>query len=316
MDLRRRWTLGLREWRAQRRGDLPTVERIRRKREFERMRDEVDLVTFDRDGIRWTVFSSDHGVARTLFVDGGHQAAERTGVLSWLGRHAPEVLRRSTIVDVGANLGTPCIPLARETGCQVLAIEPMPDNFDLLQRNVAQNGTPRRIHCRRAAVAARPGLLRMVWQADRGKCEVLSPGSRQGFGPRHRGARVVEVPSLPLDAIVARERLAPADVAFVWSDTQGFEREVVTSGSSLWAAGVPLYVELWPAGLRVHGGVDAFVSEVERSFDRMVLREDLVDAGASAPAHPVSDLRALFARLEGDTDVLLLPRRTLARSHA
>lgn len=314
MDLRRRWTLGLREWRARWRGDLPAIDRIRRKREFERLTGQVDLVTFDRDGIRWTVFASDHGVARTLYVDGGHQAAERSGVLRWLARHVPEVLRRSTIVDVGANLGTPCIPLARDTGCQVLAIEPMPDSFDLLERNVAQNGTPRPIRCRRAAVAARPGLLRMVWQADRGKCEVLSPGSRQGFGARRRGARVVEVPSLPLDALVAREGLAPTDVAFVWSDTQGFEREVVTSGSALWAAGVPLYVELWPAGLRVHGGVDAFVSEVERAFDRMVLRGELVDAGDAAPARPVSELRALVARLEGDTDVLLIPRAAPARA--
>ena len=308
MTLKRRWMLGLREARARWRGDIPTVERIRRKREFEGLSGRVDFVTFDRDGIRWTVHATDHGVARTLFVDGGHQAAERDGVLRWLARHVPGALRRSTIVDVGANLGTPGIPLARATGCRVLAIEPMPDSFELLERNVAQNGTPRGIECRRAAVAARPGLLRMVWQPDLGKCEVLASGSRQGFGRRRRGTRVVEVPSLPLDALVARERIAPSDVAFVWSDTQGFEREIVMSGAALWAAGAPLYVELWPAGLRVHGGIDAFVGEVERSFDRMVLREDLVDAGADAPAHPIADLRALFARLEGDTDVLLLPR--------
>lgn len=308
MDLRRRWTLGLRQVRARLRGDRSAVDRIRRKREFERLRDGQDLVTFDRDGIRWTVFTSDHGVSRSLFVDGGHQAPSQGGVLAWLARHAPDLLRRSTIVDVGANLGTPAIPLARATGCGVLAIEPMPDSFELLERNVGQNATARPILCRRAAVAAEPGLLPMVWQPDRGKCEVLAPGSTQGFGRRGPKTRVIEVPATPLDRLVAQEGLGPADVAFVWSDTQGFEREVVASGHGLWAAGVPLYVELWPDGLRAHGGVEPFVAEIVRAFDRLVLRDDLVASGADARIRPVAELPALLAALERDTDALFLPR--------
>jgi len=310
MTLRRRWTLGVREARARWRGDLPAVERIRLKREFEGLGCAVDFVTFDRHGLRWTVFASDHGVSRTLFVDGGHQTAEREGVLAWLEVHQPRALGRSVIVDVGANVGTPAIPLARSTGCRVLAIEPMPDSFELLERNAAHNAPDGRVLCRRAAVAVRPGVLEMVWQSDRGKCEVLARGSRQGFGRRGRGTRVVEVPALPLDALVAREGIAPSDVAFVWSDTQGFEREIVASGSGLWAAGVPLYVEVWPDGLRAHGGCDAFVGEVERHFDRMVVRDDLVAWGAHARPRPVDGLRALLATVRQDTDVLLLPRRT------
>ena len=63
-----------------------------------------------------------------------------------------------------------------------------------------------------------------------------------------------------------------AEVALVCSDTQGFETQIVASGSSLWAAGTPLWVEVWPQGLACHGGVQQFLVAVGLQRLQLALR--------------------------------------------
>jgi hypothetical protein len=144
----------------------------------------------------------------------------------------------------------------------------------------------------------------------RGQAEVKAAnGTPQGFGAAPDGGREVAVPARPLTEIVQTQGVAPGQVALVWSDTQGFEREVIESGEALWPAGVPLFVELWPQGLRAHGGVEAFTAAVARYFKQVVPRADLAAHGAQASARPVGELPQILEALKAGkhTDALLLP---------
>jgi hypothetical protein len=64
---------------------------------------------------------------------------------------------------------------------------------------------------------------------------------------------------------------------------QGSEAAVIETGREVWNAGVPLYAEVWPACIAVHGGIDALVDRVAESFSTFVSRDQLIALSKSAP---------------------------------
>jgi hypothetical protein len=100
-------------------------------------------------------------------------------------------------------------------------------------------------------------------------------------------------------------QIGPEQVALVWSDTQGFESQVIESGAELWAKGVPLWVEVWPKGLDCHGGTDRFVTSCERYFRQFATAKHI-----HATPEPIEALKSTVADLKKhgvSTDVLLIP---------
>ncbi len=268
---------------------------------------EVDALTFRSGGTTWTVPAADDPVARKVFVDGAYQGREIQSLLAWLSEYGYLGNEKSTIVEVGANLGTTTVPFAEQTGKRVLAIEPMPESFEFLQRNVSDNGLAERITCIQAGVSSASRELTIV--SNGARSEVKADGEYQGNGKPAQQSQLVRVPSISLDEAVRSHGIAPQDVAFVWSDTQGYERQVIESGGSLWSAGVPLFLELWRDGLRVHGGVEAFVETVHKRFGAMILRKELIARGTLATRRPISELSSVIEALgDRNTDALLLAR--------
>jgi FkbM family methyltransferase len=187
----------------------------------------------------------------------------------------------------------------------------------MLRHNVALNGLDEHIDCRQVAVARRAGAIEMVVAPDKGHSEVRTPSGRQGFGGLHRPDRChpVTVDCLPLDQLTLEAGFLPSEVALVWSDTQGFEGDVIDSGATLWREGVPLWVEVWPDGLQAHGGVEHFVASCVRYFRQFILDESLPNKTRPASVQPVTGLARVIQDLTSgkrgrpgcDTDVLLIP---------
>ncbi len=68
------------------------------------------------------------------------------------------------------------------------------------------------------------------------------------------------------------------------------------------------FVELWPPGLRAHGGIEAFVETATQFFGGLIPKRELVDHGDSAEPRSIEELGAVLAELgERHTDALLLP---------
>lgn len=265
-------------------------------------------LTFERGGFNWTVDNGDE-IGESVFVDGRYEGEEIEALLAWLrGTH------KSTVVEVGANVGTTTLPLAK-AGYYVVAIEPVPTTFAMLTRNVEANGFVGRIRCVNRAISITSGQVDMWVTKGSGLSEVAAcnhgPGFSQFGGPfdqfgdsfddmKHR----ITVDSSPLVELLKLESVEIDDIAVVWSDTQGYESHVIETGSDLWAAGVPLYAEVQPGLLALHGGVDAFVEGVERTFGRFFTRDALI-SGRSP--QDIKDFRAFIAGLTGSSDALLIP---------
>ena len=288
-------------------GDHDATLRERRLMAFRLLQGQAEQITFTRAGIQWTVDVEGGVVPKKLFMRGNAFEPLRKALVAWLKANGHMTATRRTIVDIGANIGTPSVQLARETGLHILAIEPVPANFDLLRKNIAQNGLDKQVRCVRAAVSMRPGTLKMAVPKERATCEVIEDGQQPGFGKLTPDVPIIEVPSLRLESIISDANLAPDQVAFVWCDAQGMEREIIESAPALWKTGVPLYLELWPKGINAHGGTDAFLASIEAHFKAFVMISEMIKSGPQARPRPLAELRKIVASI-GDShdDALLL----------
>ncbi|MBV8120713.1 MAG: FkbM family methyltransferase [Alphaproteobacteria bacterium] len=270
---------------------------------------EAEEITFRRGGTRWTAFPWDHFISEVLFVHGSFQAPELRALLAWLTCRRFFAAPRDVVIDLGANIGTSTIPIAQHTGCRVVAVEPVPEIFAVLCRNVADNGLAARVTCIQAAICkAISGRAQMILpERNGGGGEVGRPGREPSFAEWLRVRGTVDVPAIGLDDVLNAHSIPPDQVAFVWSDTQGCEAEVIETGARLWAAGAPLFVEFDPTTWHGSDSAAAVLGEAISHFVGFIPAEALI-ADAAAKPRPIAEL-ADFSYTIGreGTDILLLP---------
>lgn len=139
----------------------------------------------------------------------------RTG--SWEPEQTKQLLQRlqpgDTFIDIGANLGYYTVLAATRVGPtgRVIAFEPDPESFTLLQRNVQRNALTQ-VVLENKAVGAESGTLKLFLStANRGDHRIYDPGG---------GRTSVEVDIVALDAYMAQ---AGGAVRFIKIDTRGAE---------------------------------------------------------------------------------------------
>jgi FkbM family methyltransferase len=151
-------------------------------------------------------------------------------------------------VDLGANLGYYTLLAAARVGAQGrgFAFEPDPDNFALLERNLAA-GRATQVRAERCAVGAVAGESRLYLSPDNlGDHRLYDSGD---------GRRAVSTPVVTLDGYFGDPKRFPRGAGalhLVKADTQGCEA-LILRGAQAWAAeqGRRLcwLLEFWPFGL-------------------------------------------------------------------
>jgi len=168
------------------------------------------------------------------------------------------------VLDVGANVGTHTLPLARRVGPEgrVVAVEPTAWAFDRLERNLALNPSladrvlPRQTMLLERDDARPPDAVEASWP--------LAGGS--DVHPRLRGRAVATIGCnvATLDGLVRREGLARLDL--VKLDVDGWECAVLEGARETLARHRPLIVmELQPYTLAEKG---RSVGDLLAIFDR------------------------------------------------
>ena len=269
----------------------------------------VRELTFAQDGLVWTVAAEDEAIGFYLFTDGGYQSREIRALLAWMLRWDVLSGARDVVVDVGANIGSTCVPLVRAGGCRALAIEPVTENFRRLSINVQANGLAGRILLAQKAVLRAPGRIRMCLTAGRSGGNFVWRDGLADIAPEEV-AGFEEVEGDSLVAIASAAGLGLEEIALVWADVQGCEAEVIESGAALWAHGVPLWAEVEPLSLRRQGSLASFADLAAAHFDRFVPADDLLRHGDDARAVPIAELGALIDSITParcNVDVLFLP---------
>lgn len=285
------------------------------------LRDEGVIVRFDHSRRAWSIPSGDLILAEMLAV-GAYETEELPAVVDRVRRERP-MRNYPFVVEVGANVGTTTIPLC-ESGYRVLALEPVPRLRAILEDNLVSNGHSAEVIVQPYAIAEVAGTA-IMREGDSGSSELVTASIdeiRQRRGSEYFSGRQAEdgeprelrVETRTLVEVLVEAGLGPRDVAFVWSDTEGAEAGVIAGGKSLWEDGVPLWVEVWPAGLDEHGGLDAFLELTATYFVGFIRRDELIDLGKVAPVHSLDILAAELHQILRthpawtSTDLMLVPR--------
>lgn len=218
---------------------------------------------------------------------------------------------RNVIIDVGANIGSTCVPLVRETGCRALAIEPVAENFRMLKMNVESNRLGERILLAQKAIRCAPGHIRMcLTKANSGGHFVCGNGAAEIAPDDVAGYEDVEADTL--STIITSVGLSADEIALVWADVQGCEAEVIESAAHLWEMGVPLWAEVEPLSLTRQESLATFATPAAVHFDRFIDARNLVRWGDKAHPVPIGELESLIRAITPEqinTDVLFLPPR-------
>lgn len=271
---------------------------------------ERDL-TVDTDHGRLSFSSRDKFIGRSLYTAGSYGYSDifrAIDILKSQGKLSDA--NQGYLIDIGANVGTVCIPLVLERVFKrALAFEPEPRNFGYLTQNIKQNGLADNVQAFQIALSSTKGELELELCLDNyGDHRIRVSGTPSSqYNQLDESARsVIKVPVETLDQTIESLNLKPEQIELLWMDVQGHEGHIFQGAESLIAAGVPVVFELWPYGLRSAGvKLDWFIEFVSTHFTH------LWDLGAEEPeGKPASDIRKMFEVLSSDnasaqTDVLV-----------
>jgi FkbM family methyltransferase len=207
----------------------------------------------------FVVSTGDRALGRDLYYRREHELALIRATTAMLrARDLLPPRGRGTIIDVGANIGVISIGLLTLGEMErAVAVEPEPENFSLLRRNVALNGMNDRFHCLRLAVSDRRGSLGLeLSDVNSGDHRVRSVAIHGEAFPDDAG-RPRDVIAVDADRLDEMLDALPAefarDVALIWLDVQGHEASVLRGGARTFSHGLPTVTEIWPWGLRCAG---------------------------------------------------------------
>jgi FkbM family methyltransferase len=175
-----------------------------------------------------TVFSFDVGAVTSSLLRYGEWAENE---LSFLRRFAPE---GAVVVDTGAYIGSHTLAFSSYVGPsgRVVSIEPQPEAFSLLKRNIEVNERGN-VDIRNAVATARPGnviipTLRIEVEGSYGSSSLVETITRQSRvstceGPSNGGFEA-SVPAITIDSLDLEQ------CALLKIDTEGME-ELVLQGA-------------------------------------------------------------------------------------
>ena len=230
--------------------------------------------------IRWGVFllqrwQSFHFPARTT---GGWWWIERFRfeiLMRWLERESVERVRQvvqpgMTVVDIGAHIGYYTRLLSELVGSsgRVLAFEPNPENFAVLQQNTAARRY-RNVELFNYAVGEQESVLPLYVSAGNSNHSLI-----EGYT---KAESVISVRCVNLDSFLQDRGIE--QVGFVKSDTEGAE-PLVLAGMKNTAARSPqlhLLMELNPTALRCgHVEPEQFLESIRQmGFEIEMITSDL-----------------------------------------
>ncbi|MBN1451285.1 MAG: FkbM family methyltransferase [Anaerolineales bacterium] len=204
-----------------------------------------------------------------------------------------------TLVDIGANLGLYTIVSMHhlDAGGRIIAFEPYPQTYEILQKNVTLNQSNGRA-CPRVdtfnlAATPEPARLELRLNPENRADNRMYRGTYQG---KVESWDSIPVEGRPVDDVLAEQGIQ--EVNFVKIDIQGYEQKAISGFRKTLARSqnVILLSEFWPKGLLESGGspTEYLQMLIDLGFTLYTLNER-----PHGSITPLEDWEALIARLPG-----------------
>lgn len=204
----------------------------------------------------------DNGIGRDLMIWREREVRSTKALL-------PLLKPGQTVLELGANIGYYLLLEAKTIGPdgRIYAIEPAPENMDLLKKNVDLNQCGDMVQLECAAVGDKTGTatLNLV---DKSNLHSIQLYEDMGGRPNVIGS--VEVPIYRVDDLLQKYNVNPVDVNLVRMDIEGFEYEAFQGMSGLLqnARDLLIAIEVHPnliINRLGHEAWESFVDQLDRN---------------------------------------------------
>jgi FkbM family methyltransferase len=210
-----------------------------RKRVADFLPNSITRVTMDCVDHTLT-FNPHELIGRRIFTYGHFERNHTTEVLDWLKASKRLNTTRDVVVEIGANIGTQTIYFALDPAVRsVIAIEPDPENFELLDLNVSANRLNDKVVMCDVAIAPEAGELTIYTvKGNSGNSSLLQLPNSVPSG---------SIKAAPLADVLAESGTPAERIALIWLDVEGYEPQLWDQVAPLVQAGIPLQLEFSPA---------------------------------------------------------------------
>jgi FkbM family methyltransferase len=194
---------------------------------------------------KYVVLNSDKAISRALFIKGSFDFDKVEKVISVMSA-VNKAFKLETLIDVGANIGTVCIPaVKRGLAANAIAIEPEPLNYRVLVANIFLNDLADKIKTYNLALGSKDNqTLELELSAGHSGDHRIHVANETGTVS---SGKITSVKSETFDSVVPA---VDRNSCLVWMDTQGYEGFILQGAQNIIRAQVPMVVEFWPEGMK------------------------------------------------------------------
>jgi FkbM family methyltransferase len=203
----------------------------------------------------YVIVPQDMAVGHPLFMTGESDFGKFVTAISVI-RQRRESSTVSVLWDIGANVGSICIPAVRRNYVEkAVAFEPEVELHKLLRANLILNEVDGRITTFRTALGKeRSSKLLTMSDGNTGDYRIAGTSfENDAMGERSRRQQMIDV--APLDEFAD---LFEADKTLLWLDVQGYEGFVLAGAEKILDFAPPLVTEFWPYGMRRLDSLEVF----------------------------------------------------------
>jgi len=206
----------------------------------------------------YVIVAQDMAVGYPLFMTGELDFHKFVVAMALIKRHQKRSI--DTLWDVGANIGSICIPAVRRNYVsRAYAFEPEAKLYKLLRANVVLNEVDDRVTVFRTGLGCEYGKeTLMMGNGNTGDYRILGTYfENDAMGERSRHYQEIEMS--PLDHFSSHFEIGKS---LLWIDVQGYEGFVLGGAKDVLKSSPPLVTEFWPYGMRRLNSLAAFKESV------------------------------------------------------
>lgn len=256
----------------------------------------VRYVTVAHEGLRICVDLNDATIGKTIIETGDWQLHNFSKAMQISKDHGVE--QNGAFINIGANIGLMSLyALHYANFDRSFAIEPHPENAQLIRVNAIQNRVADKVVVLETALSSTTGQTEL-WTSEKnsGKHRLFSNNAlkeRTNQESNWHQARIsVEVSTLDKEMSGYQ-----SDDAFVWMDAEFHEGEIMAGGRKILSAAKAMVTEFYPYFLYRQSKF-LFVDEVERHFRSFFLLKK-----SDGAARPIEELRPIFEEGKNNLDI-------------
>jgi FkbM family methyltransferase len=160
--------------------------------------------------------------------------------LLWLGARLG-ITGGDILLDIGANVGSVCVPFALKFGTEVIAVEASKANCAMLMRNAALNRMKLQVHCN-CAVDAQTAAAKRYLEFFTNSGNMAASSMFAKWNPSVSAARLEYVRTALVDDLVGAE-IGRDRLKLIKIDVEGAESIVLRGMPRLLKAGIPIAFE-------------------------------------------------------------------------